>query len=126
MNIVKLKSTILTPEGLLEKEFQIKVDDYIFFSVEYAGENIWKLIGHKFIEEIGEWRTITFGYDKCRIEDMAHFIAEANSIPDKTEMIRNRVSEFKNVHYSENFYKELTKLFDLVEKYSLEIKIRSK
>lgn len=52
---------------------------------------------------------------------MAYFIAQVNNIPDKVGDLRNRVSRFNNLHYYTGFYKELGRLFELVERYTIEI-----
>lgn len=121
MNIVKLKCADYSIDWVLDKEIEIDVDKYIFFEVEYRGESSWHLIGHTYNEETKKWETVEFCYHICSIYNMAYFIAQVNNIPDKVGDLRNRVSRFNNLHYYMGFYKELGRLFELVERYTIEI-----
>lgn len=122
MNIVKLKCADYTIDWVRDKTIEVDVDNYVFFEIDYRGESSWHLIGHSFIKETGKWQTTEFHYEICSIYNMAYFIAQANNIPDKSGILRNRVSRFNDLHYNTEFYKELKKLFELVERYTLEIK----
>ena len=123
MNIVKLKCADYTTDWVLDKEVEIDVDKYIFFEVEYRGENSWHLIGHQYNEETRKWQNVEFSYHVCTIYAMAKFIAKANAIPRNNLQV-NRVSRFNNLHYYTGFYKELGRLFELVERYTIEIQNR--
>lgn len=120
MNIVKLKCTDFTTDWYRDKEIEIDIDQFIYFEIDYRGENSWHLIGHKYIEKSDKWQTVDFDYHMCTIHDIARFIAEVNNIPSESGRLINRVSKFKNLHYYTNFYKNLQNLLCLVEKYSKE------
>lgn len=51
MNIVKLKCTDFTTDWYRDKEIEIDIDQFIYFEIDYRGENSWHLIGHKYIEK---------------------------------------------------------------------------
>lgn len=125
MNIVKLKCADYTTDWVLDKEVEIDIDKYIFFEVEYRGENSWHLIGHQYNEETRKWQNVEFSYHVCTIYAMAKFIAKANAIPRNNLQV-NRVSRFNNLHYSCSFYKELNKLLRLVQEYTLKIEKEGK
>lgn len=117
----KLKCADYTIEGVMDKEIEIDVDKYVFFEVEYREESSWHLFGYSFIQETGKWQKTEFCYSICSIYNMAYFIAKVNNIPDENGMLRNRVSKFNNAHYNIDFYQELKKLFELIERYNLDI-----
>lgn len=113
-NIVKLKTYRYEIDWSYEYEVEINVDEYVYFTVDWRGERSWHLIGHK-VDENHNWSEKELSYDWCFLRDIADFIAKVNNIKDKFGNTRCRVSDFRNLHYSEGFYKELGQLLKIVE-----------
>lgn len=111
-NIVKLRTYRYEIDWSYEYEVEINVDEYVYFTIDWRGD--WHLIGHK-VDKNHNWSEKELSYDWCSLRDIADFIARANNIKDKFGNTRCRVSDFRNLHYSEGFYKELGQLLKIVE-----------
>lgn len=100
------------------KEIEINLDEYVFFEVDYRGENSWHIIGHK-CDKNYKWTTEELSdHEVASIYDLAKFIAQTNAY-DNGKFQPCKVSRFNNLHYYDGFYDELTRLFDLVKKVDL-------
>jgi hypothetical protein len=97
-----------------EVKVEIDIKEYVFFGIEYRGENSWHIVGHKCDKDYN-WTTEELSLHQVfGIVNLADFIVKVNSYVSK-HSTRCRVSRFNNLHYYNGFYKELTKLFKLVE-----------
>ena len=117
-NIVKLITYEYSIDWSYRVEVEINLDEYAFFEVDYRGGNSWHLIGHKCDRETYKWTTKELSIHWCYLMDIAEFIYKANKyMYEKTKgHQRCKVSRFNNLHYCEDFYKELQRLFEAVEK----------
>ena len=113
-NIVKLKTWKYEIDWSYDYEVEIDIDEYVFFTVDFRLGS-WHLIGHK-CDENYNWTEHELSYHWVDFSDMVDFIVKANNVKDKSGFTRCRVSKFKNLHYSKNFYSELARLLEAVEK----------
>lgn len=116
-NIVKLHTYEFSIDWTDDRYVEINLDEYAFFECEYR-LGTWHLIGHKCNKENHTWTREELSIHFCHTMDIAEFIYEANKYAkDKTKGIQGcKVSRFNSLHYEENFYKELQKLFNAVVK----------
>lgn len=117
MNIVKLKTQRYEIDWTYEYEINIDVDKYAYFIVEYRLAS-WHLIGgicHKNEKEY-TFEEEELSYDYVIFKDMVDFIVNANNIEDKYGHKICKVADFKNLHQSPTFCKELTQLLQAIEK----------
>ena len=113
-NIVKLKTYKYEIDWSYEYEVEIDIDKYVFFTVDFRLGS-WHLIGNK-CDENYNWTEHELSYHWVDFKSMVDFIVKANNVKDKLGYTRCRVSKFKNLHYSNTFYKELARLLEAVEK----------
>lgn len=114
-NIVKLKTYRYEIDWSYDYEIEIDIDEWVYFTVDYRGENSWHLIGHKCDKDYN-WSQKELSYHWVCFWDMVDFIVKANAVKDKDGFTRCQVSEFNNLHYSKNFYSELARLLEAVKK----------
>ena len=101
------------------RKVDIDIEEWVFFEVDFRCDS-WHLIGHKYNKQSEKWEREELSNHGCFIRDLAEFIAEANTYPDKSGFKRNRVSRFNNLHYSNEFYVRLNQLLNLVDKFEKE------
>lgn len=118
-NIVKVKCMYFWSDWTEIREVEINLDEYVFFEVDYRGDDSWHIKGHKCdseydwtVEELSEHQVLS-------LYDTAEFIAQANAYKGE-KFQRCRVSRFNNLHYSGRFYENLQRLLELVKKYGAE------
>lgn len=120
-NIVKLKTWKYEIDWSYEYIIDIDIDEYVYFEVDYRGENSWHLIGHKCDKDY-KWTEKELSYHWVYFWDMVDFIARSNLVKDKLGCTRCRVSRFNNLHYSNLFYGKLTELLEAVKNREEELK----
>lgn len=113
-NILKLKTWRYEIDWSYEYEVEIDIDEYVGFTVDFRLGS-WHLIGHKCSDNY-KWTEHELSYHWVAFADMVNFIVKANAVKDKNGFTRCRIFKFKNLHYSNNFYKELARLLEEVEK----------
>lgn len=124
--IVELKCNHRSSDWVETYNIKIDVEKYTFFEIDYRGENMWYIIGH-WCEEGCKWKTKELSeHGVINQYELASFIVKVNSIPygKKDEFTRNRISRFNNLHYNENFYRDLGKLLNIIRE--KEDKLKSK
>lgn len=122
-NIVKVRCMHFWSDWTEIKDIEINVDEFIFFEVDYRGEDSWHIIGHRGNEN-HEWKgTELSDHQVASIYDLAEFISKVNSC-DNGKYQPCKVSRFNNLHYSDSFYQELQSLLALVEKKMLSARLR--
>ena len=114
-NIVKVNCMHFWSDWTDMNDVEINLDEYVFFSIEYRGEDSWHIVGHK-CDKNHNWTTRELSdHQVSSISDLADFIVAANAYPkSKGKMQDCKVSRFNNLHYSGSFYKELAKLLEIV------------
>lgn len=100
-----------------DENVEIDLDKWVFFEVDYRGENSWHLIGHRVKDQKEyKWETEELSiHGVFGIVSMAKFITEANAYKSGKHQ-PCRVSRFNNLHYYDSFYGELSKLLEMVNK----------
>lgn len=122
-NIVRVRCMHFWSDWTEIKDIEINVDEFIFFEVDYRGEDSWHIIGHR-CNENHKWKgTELSDHQVASIYDLAEFISKVNSC-DKGKYKPCKVSRFNNLHYSDSFYQELQSLLALVEKKMLSARLR--
>lgn len=122
-NIVKVRCMHFWSDWAEIKDIEINVDEFIFFEVDYRGEDSWHIIGHR-CNENHEWKeTELSDHQVASIYDLAEFISKVNFC-DKGKYQPCKVSRFNNLHYSDSFYQELQRLLALVEEKMLSARLR--
>ena len=110
-NVVKVRCFHFWSDWTELKEVEINLDEYVFFEVDYRGEDSWHIKGHKCIsnykwvvDELSEHGVVS-------VLDLVDFIKAANSYD---EVQKCKVSRFNNLHYNDNFYDDLSGLLCLL------------
>ena len=97
------------------RDIEINLDDWVFFEVDYRGENSWHIKGYK-CDENYKWTALELSdHCVCSIDDVAEFIAKANAYK-KAKYQPCKVSRFNNLHYNDSFYDALARLLEKVKK----------
>ena len=120
-NIIKLKTWKYEIDWSYDYIIDIDIDEYVFFEVDYRGENSWHLIGHKCDKDYNCTEK-ELSYHWVCFSDMVDFIARANLVKDKDGYTRCRVSRFNSLHYSNAFYGKLAELLEAVKKKEEQLK----
>ena len=60
-------------------EIEIDLDEWVYFEVDYRGENSWHLIGHK-CDDNYKWTEKELSYHWVTFTDMVDFIVKANNL----------------------------------------------
>ena len=114
-SIVKVECMHFWSDWTEIKEIEINLDEWIFFSVEYRGENSWHIVGYKCDSDYKWTEEELSDHQVSSIYNLAKFIAQANAYKGK-KIQHCKVSRFNNLHYSSSFYEDLQKLLELVKK----------
>lgn len=115
-NLIKVKCIHYSHDWIDIKEVEINLDEYVFFEIDYRGDNSWHIIGHKCDKDYNWTSTELSVHCVLGIREVAKFIAYANIYPQsKGKFQECKVSRFNNLHYYGKFYKALEELFKLVE-----------
>lgn len=86
----------------------IDIDKYVFFQLDYRGDKgIWYLIGYKC--DNNKWITDELSVHGCYFKNICNFIKQVNELKG-----RNMVSRFNNLHYSDTYYAELSRLLNAI------------
>lgn len=120
-NIVKVECMHFWSDWTDIKEIEINLDEYVFFEIDYRGEDSWHIKGYK-CDSKHRWTEEELSeHQVSSIYDVAKFIVQANAY-DSGKFQPCKVSRFNNLHYSGGFYEDLQRLFELVKKYESELK----
>ena len=114
-NIVKVNCIKFLSDWTDIVPVEIDLDKYVFFEIDYRGNNSWHIIGHR-CDENHKWDTVELSLHEVNgVRETAKFIAYANAYPKSKGKIQDcKVSRFNNLHYSGQFYKALEKLLEMV------------
>lgn len=113
-NIVSVKCYHFWSDWTTTTCVNIDLEKFVFFEIDYRGENSWHIIGHRVVDEKNfKWGTEELSeHGVVGLHEVARFIKVANSYNKNQEC---KVSRFNNLHYFGGYYKELRKLFDILE-----------
>lgn len=117
-NIVKVECMHFWSDWIDIREIEINLDEYVFFEIDYRGKDSWHIKGHKCDSEYNWTEEELSDHQVSHISDVAKFIAQANAYEKTKSYQPCKVSRFNNLHYGGGFYRDLQRLFELVEKYN--------
>lgn len=114
-NIVKVQCMHFWSDWTELVDVEIDLDKYVFFSIEWRGNDSWHIVGYKCDKEYN-WTTEELSeHQVTSVGDLADFIVYANAYPKSKGKFQGcKVSRFNNLHYGGAFYRELSKLLKLV------------
>lgn len=121
-NIVKVKCMHFWSDWTDINDIEINLDEYVFFEIDYRGENSWHIKGHKCDKNYNWTIDELSDHCVCHVEDLAKFIVKANDY-GKSQLQPCKVSRFNNLHYDGKFYEELSKLLEEIKKAENELKV---
>lgn len=119
-NIVKVECMHFWSDWTEIKKIEINLDEYAFFEIDYRGRDSWHIKGHKCNSKHQWTKEELSDHQVSSIYDVAKFIVQANAYEGE-KFQPCRVSSFNNLHYSDGFYEDLQRLFELVKECENEI-----
>ncbi|PNX51331.1 MAG: hypothetical protein BV456_03525 [Thermoplasmata archaeon M8B2D] len=112
-NIIELECMHFWSDWTDIKKIEVDLSKYVFFSIEWRGENSWHIRGH-YCDKNHDWHIDEISdHEVHGIHEVAKFINNANEY-GKNHHQQCKVSRFNNLHYSGSFYSELKELFALL------------